>query len=214
MVSTNVRWLLWGLVALTGIGAALGLVLTRGGDAKPLALAPASNGAAAVWAPGQAAAPGFSLTDQAGKPVSLAAYRGRPAIVTFIDPLCRDFCPLEAKVLNDALAALPPASRPPVIAVSTNVYGNARIHLLQDIRKWRVGPQWRWAVGTGAQLSPVWRNYHVSVLVRTKRVAGVTVHTVLHTEAAYVVDGDGNERALFIWPFTASAVERTLRSLG
>jgi cytochrome oxidase Cu insertion factor (SCO1/SenC/PrrC family) len=207
--------MLWALVALTGIGAALGLVLTHRGDAKPLAaVAPSLNGPDATWAAGQAPAPAFSLTDQSGTRFSLSAYRGRPVIVTFIDPLCRDFCPLEARVLNDALAKLPAGSRPAILAVSTNVYGNARAHLLQDIRKWGAGPEWRWAVGDGAELAPVWKSYHVSVLVQTKHLAGVTVHQVLHTEAAYVVDGSGNERALFVWPFKASAVEQTLRSLS
>jgi hypothetical protein len=49
--------------------------------------------------------------------------------------------------------------------------------------------------------------------VQTKRLAGVTVHDVLHTEEAYVLDARGFERALFLFPFRASDVERTIRSL-
>jgi methyl coenzyme M reductase gamma subunit len=44
-------------------------------------------------------------------------------------------------------------------------------------------------------------------------VAGVSVRDVAHTEAAYVVDAQGYERALFVWPYRAEDVARTIRSL-
>ena len=44
--------------------------------------------------------------------------------------------------------------------------------------------------------------------------AGITVHEITHTEAAYVVDGSGYERALFVWPFTTADVEQSLRALA
>jgi cytochrome oxidase Cu insertion factor (SCO1/SenC/PrrC family) len=135
-------------------------------------------------------------------------------IVTFIDPLCRNFCPLEAKQLNDLVRSLPSRSRPAIVAVSVNVYLNARANLLQDVAKWRLVPEWRWAVGSGRQLAGVWRRYQVGVLVTTKRIAGVRVHEVSHTEAAYVIDGRGYARALFMWPFRAGDVLATLRRLS
>lgn len=165
------------------------------------------------WAAGKRRAPGFQLVDQAGRRVSLAGYRGRPVIVTFIDPLCRNFCPLEAKQLNELVRGLPSRSRPAILAVSVNVYGNARANLLQDVAKWRLVPQWRWAVGSSRQLARVWRGYQIGVLVTTKKIAGVTVHEITHTEAAFVVDGRGYERALFLWPFQAQDVLAALRRL-
>jgi cytochrome oxidase Cu insertion factor (SCO1/SenC/PrrC family) len=146
--------------------------------------------------------------------VSLAALHGRPVIITFIDPLCRDFCPIEAQHLNDVVNALPKASKPAIVAVSVNIYGNAHATLLQDARKWKLVPEWRWAIGRPTQLSRVWSAYHVEVLAMTKKVAGVTVHTIGHTEAAYVIDSKGYQRALFLWPYSADGVVRTLRSLA
>ncbi|MHB8470131.1 MAG: SCO family protein [Gaiellaceae bacterium] len=210
------RWLLWAVLAVAGIAALVALLVvgtSRRSAAVPNTL-PISTGADDTWAAGVRPAPGFSLTDQGGRAVSLAAFRGRPAIVTFIDPLCRDFCPLEAKVLSDLESSLPAAARPAILAVSTNVYGNARVNLLRDVRKWRAGPEWHWAVGAGSKLAPVWSAYHVAVLVTTKRVAGVTVHTIAHTEAAYLVDASGHERALFLWPFSAAAVRASLKTLS
>ena len=78
-------------------------------------------------------------------------------------------------------------------------------------QRWRLGPQWRWAIGSPSALASVWRKYGIEVLATTKTLAGTTVHDISHTEAAYVIDPSGHERALFMWPFSAAEVERTIR---
>ena len=78
-------------------------------------------------------------------------------------------------------------------------------------RKWKLAPEWRWAVGAPASLARVWDDYHVQVLATSKTVAGVTVHRIGHTEAAYVIDAKGFERALFLWPYRAQDVVTALR---
>jgi len=211
----RLRWVLWGAVLVLGVAAGAAIFALRPSQPAAVSNGPIGTGGPDVsWAAGVKRAPGFALTDQAGRPVSLAAFRGRPVIVTFIDPLCRNLCPLEAKVLNDVVHGLPAASRPAILAVSTNVYANARANLLQDESKWQLVPQWRWAVGGSAQLASVWKHYQVQVLVTTKKIAGVTVHEIAHTEAAFIVDAAGYQRALYLYPFRAQDVEHTLRSLG
>ena len=42
-------------------------------------------------------APGFSLTDQDGRPVTLASLRGKVVLMTFLDPVCTSDCPLIAQ---------------------------------------------------------------------------------------------------------------------
>ena len=193
-----------------------GLVLAVRELGRPAAIPtlPPENAPDATWGAGVRAAPSFALRDENGAAVSLAAYRGRPVIVTFIDPLCRDFCPLEAQRLDDVVRGLPPAARPAILAVSTNVYGNARANLVQDRSKWRLVPQWRWGVGALDRLAAVWRDYQIQVVATAKTVAGVTVHQIAHTEAAYVIDRRGYERALYLWPFRADTVRETLLQLG
>jgi cytochrome oxidase Cu insertion factor (SCO1/SenC/PrrC family) len=166
------------------------------------------------WHAGQRPAPDFMLRDQSGRPVSLAAYRGRPVIVTFVDPLCRNLCPLEAHVLNQTVSQMPAAQRPTILAVSVDVYANARANLLQDVGKWHLVPQWLWAVGSRSRLAAVWKRYSIGVSVTTKRIAGTTINYITHTEAAYVIDATGHERALFLWPFYPQDVKRVLRSLA
>ena len=209
---SRLRWILWGTVLLLGVVALVLSATLRSSEPSTTAV-PVSDAPAATWAAGEQRAPDFRLADQNGVPVSLAALHGRPVIVTFIDPLCRDYCPTEARRLNDVVNAFPAGERPAIVAVSVNVYGNAREHLLQDVRKWKLGPEWRWAVGTEAQLARVWRDYDVQVLVSTKTVAGVKVHRIGHTEAAYIIDAHGDQRALFLWPYSAEGVVKTLRAL-
>jgi cytochrome oxidase Cu insertion factor (SCO1/SenC/PrrC family) len=206
----HLRRAFWGLVVVVGIGSAAALLALR---APSQAAESEIAGPGATWPAGARPAPAFRLTDQDGRPVSVARFRGRPVVVTFIDPLCRNFCPLEARRLNRVVRSLPSAARPAIVAVSVNVAGNARRHLLEDGRKWQLGPEWRWAVGRQAQLASVWRRYHIGVLVEKRTVAGVAVRDVAHTEAAYVVDAQGYERALFVWPYRAEDVARTIRSL-
>lgn len=162
---------------------------------------------------GQRLAPNFTLTDQDGKPVSPAAYRGRLVIITFIDPLCRNLCPLEAKVLNEADERLPVAQRPQIIAVSVDIYADTHADLMLDFKRWSLVPQWQWAVGTPAQLQAVWSRYYAEVEVQTKHIAGTTVHYITHSEMAYIVDGRGYERALFSWPFSAKAIKNAILSI-
>lgn len=209
---TRLRWALWVVVLLLAAVAAALYFALRPSHHTAMS-APQSAGPAAIWAAGARPAPAFSLFDEGGDPISLASLRGRPVIVTFIDPLCRDYCPIEAQRLNDVASAFPQGSKPAIVAVSVNIYGNARANLLLDERKWNLTPEWRWAVGRSSVLARVWDDYHVQVLATSKKVAGVTVHRIGHTEAAYVIDANGFERALFLWPYRAQDVVQTLRAL-
>jgi cytochrome oxidase Cu insertion factor (SCO1/SenC/PrrC family) len=169
---------------------------------------------AVSWPEGHRPAPAFTPHDQNGRPVSVGAFKGRPVIVTFVDPLCRNLCPLEAHLLNQVVGSMPPASRPVIIAVSVDRWADTRADLLQDERQWELVPEWHWAVGTPAQLKAVWKRYGVSVAVVTKHIAGTAIHYVTHTEAAFIVDSTGHERALFLWPFYQQDVERVLHQLS
>jgi cytochrome oxidase Cu insertion factor (SCO1/SenC/PrrC family) len=208
------RWALGALVLVLAAVAAALLLVGRPHSTAAANATPVSDAPAATWQAGKRRAPVFDLEDAAGRPISLASFRGRPVIITFIDPLCRDYCPTEAQHLNDVVGAFPDAQKPAVIAVSVNVAGNQRATLREDERKWSLVPQWRWAVGDEESLARVWRAYGIEVLVSTRKVAGVKVRRVVHTEAAYLVDRRGYERAIFVWPYSAKGVISTLRSLS
>jgi len=207
-----VRWAVCVLAVLVGAGAGIAIVALRSPSSS--AGSRLVSGPATTWKADVKRAPAFDLRDANGDRVSTATLRGRPLIVTFIDPLCRNYCPIEATRLEDVVRALPRASRPAIVAVSVNVQGDARRFLVEDIHKWGVGPEWHWGIGTPAQLRSVWKRFGIGVLATNRKIAGVAVHEVVHTEAAYVVDAKGFERALYLWPFSAADVKATLAGLG
>jgi cytochrome oxidase Cu insertion factor (SCO1/SenC/PrrC family) len=196
---------------VAGAGIGLGVAIAQG-DSSSKRSAPGDPGT--FFPAGSRPAPDFTLRDQAGRALSLRSLRGRTVLVAFIDPVCRDYCPFEAKILNDVVARSPAKSRPAVVAVSVDPWNQTKADLVADREKWRLGPEWRWGLGGYAQLAPVWAKYAIGVQVQTKTVAGVTVHQVTHTEAVYVIDAKGDERALFIYPYRADSVAPAVGKLG
>lgn len=208
--------LVWAVTLGVSIGVAALVVFLVVGRGSGIADTPnatgqgvlgAQGGPASTWAAGRKLAPGFSLSDEHGSPISLQRFHGRPVILTFIDPLCTTFCPLEAKVLDQTLARLPAAQRPAIVAVSVNRLGDDARAYRHDARAWQLTGAWHWAVGSQPALQRVWKNYGIGVMVNPK------TKDVAHTEAAYLVDPNGYQRALYVWPFNASDLLRGLRSL-
>jgi len=165
-----------------------------------------------TWPAGARRAADFHLRDQHGAALSLGMLRGRPTVVTFLDPVCRNLCPVEAHALGAVVRRLG-GRAPNVVAVSVNPGADTMANFRSDAREWRLPANWRWATGSRAALARTWRAYRIAVQVQTKRIAGVTVHEVAHSEEAYVIDANGFQRALFLFPFRAADVERTIRSL-
>jgi len=68
-------------------------------------------------------APGFTLTGQAGRSVSLAGLRGREVVLTFMDPHCTDICPIVSREFIDGRHDLGAAgSKVVFVAVNVNPY--------------------------------------------------------------------------------------------
>lgn len=209
------RLILAGVVgaALVGAGAGIGFAILGGHDGPPRKISALITPPPLSWRAGARPAPAFTLLDQAGAPLSLRAFHGRTTIVTFLDPLCRNICPLEARVLANALRDLPQPTRPALVAVSVNPHGDTPAIFRADARHWRLTPDWRWAVGSRAQLAAVWRKYDIEVKTVTTHHAGVSVSEVEHGDATFIVDRAGYERALFFYPFTAVDIAHEIRLL-
>lgn len=208
-------WLLVALALVLGVTVGIVVAFVSGrSSSRPAALAPAPTRPAATWAAGKRRAPDFRLHDQVGQLISLSSLHGRPVLLTFIDPVCRNLCPLEAKVLNGVEQRLPVSQRPAIVAVSVNPWADARTNLRVDARKWHLSRAWRWALGREGELAPVWHQYAIGVRVLTRMIAGVRLRTVEHTEGSYLIDRAGYVRALFLFPFTAADVARTTRQVA
>jgi cytochrome oxidase Cu insertion factor (SCO1/SenC/PrrC family) len=202
------RWAIWAGAALAGLAIAAAIAVVADSRSSP---APAAS-SATTFAAGERPAPVFSLVDQHGTPFSLASYHGRPVIVTFIDPLCRDFCPREASVLTEAAAKLG-VQAPAIVSVSVNPWADTPANFAADAVHWQLAPGWRWGTASYGKLATIWKNYDVAVSVTKKTVAGIPIRRIVHTGAAYLVDANGDERALWLYPFTTDDVVSTSRQI-
>src|SRR5262245_41300902 len=73
-----------------------------------------------ILLPDEPKAPNFRLHDENGKPVSLAAERGKWVMMTFLYTWCPDVCPAIAGNLNTALRS-PTAKRAGLRVISVSV---------------------------------------------------------------------------------------------
>jgi cytochrome oxidase Cu insertion factor (SCO1/SenC/PrrC family) len=196
------RWALFAAVPLLAVAAAsLAFALRSSSSQEPQTIQSASS-SFVTFAPGERPSPPMALRNADGSRFSLASLRGRQVLVTFVDPHCTTFCPRESRVVDDALRRLPASERPAVVAVSVDPTVTSEQVLRNEARRFAWLPQWRWAVGSHAELAKVWKAYQVEVIP--------TPDDITHTELAYVLDAKGDQRALLLWPFKAAAVTKAL----
>ena len=203
------------IAAAAVVGVLLGIgvhSLTNGGGSvvnRPAAEVRPAAGVRgqAVWPAGLRRAPDFSLPDSEGRRFSLASVRGDPAIITFMDSRCHEVCPLEGRTLAAGLRLLPRSQRPIVIAVSVNPWEDTPASARRAIGRFGLaGFRWRWLLGSRAQLEGVWRKYGIDV----RRTTG----DIEHTDALYLVDSEGFERAGMVYPFLPTWISTDLDLLA
>jgi cytochrome oxidase Cu insertion factor (SCO1/SenC/PrrC family) len=189
-----------GLALAIGLGGTLlvNRLLTRPG-------ATATTAAVAQYLPAVGAqavpAPDFSLPDQSGHLVSLAALRGKEVLITFMDPQCTSLCPIMGQQLGSVEAALP-ASAEPVLLVVSVAPGRTAADVTKFVSHVTWHPGWHWLLGNQAQLQAVWATYHVAVQPSPTDVA--------HDETLYVVDPHGRIAAGYNAPLPIQDVASTI----
>jgi len=149
-------------------------------------------------------APSFTLRDQTGASVSLAAERGRYVIVTFLYTHCPDVCPVIAGTLNSVLqTAVARRAGLRVLAVSVDPKRDTPAAVDRFVREHRLVPSFRYLIGTRAQLRPVWSSFHIA---STPGPDG----TVSHSSFELLIDPHGRERVLYDAKVTEAAVVHDL----
>ncbi len=167
--------------------------------AGPMALAQASKTADPIIAQaidGNAAplnfgAPGFTLTDQAGRPVSLASLHGKVILLTFLDPVCTSDCPLIAQEFRAADHLLSRQSRHvELVAIVANPveYSVAYTRAFDNQEGLAGLSNWLFLTGSLRQLQQVWRHYAVAAQI----LPGGGM--IAHSDLAYVIDAAGHTR--------------------
>lgn len=191
--------------AAAGIAAGIGLHMALGSAGARERLDVRALHGEAVWPAGRRRAPAFALRDQNGARVSLAAQRGRTVLLAFMDPLCKQECPIEGRALAAAERLVAPAQRPVLLVVSVNPDATGADATAAS-RKWHLSGSWHWLLGEHAELARVWRAYDITVIPK----AG----DIVHSTAVYVIDRGGYERVGLLAPFLPPFVADDLRVLA
>jgi cytochrome oxidase Cu insertion factor (SCO1/SenC/PrrC family) len=187
--STRVVLATWA-VAIIIVGAAPMAAAQTSRTADPI-IAQAINGnSAALDYP---AAP-FQLTDQYGRPVSLASLHGKVVLLTFLDPVCTSDCPVIAQEFAQANQILGTQSgRVELVAIVANpLYRSVAYVQAFDSEERLTGlPNWLFLTGSLARLQQAWKDYAISAQVLP---AGGMIG---HSNAAYLIDAGGRVRTEF-----------------
>jgi cytochrome oxidase Cu insertion factor (SCO1/SenC/PrrC family) len=176
-----------GAVAVVAIGAAPMAAASVNKTADPI-LAEAIAG---YSPPLDMAASPFSLTDQHGRTVSLASLRGKVVLLTFLDPVCTNDCPLIAQEFKAAGALLGPQdSNVDLVAIAANptYYGIQFTQAFDQQEGLSTVRNWLYLTGPLTQLEHIWNQYGIDV---QDLPAGAMS---AHNDLAFVIDRTGTIR--------------------
>jgi len=109
-------------------------------------------------------APEFTLTDQDGKRVSMAEYRGKPVVVTYLYSHCKETCPVQAQMVRGAMDDL--GHDIPALAVSVDPFRDTPASARAFNRKAKLTGRMRWVLGTRRQLQPLYRAFAIQPQLR------------------------------------------------
>jgi cytochrome oxidase Cu insertion factor (SCO1/SenC/PrrC family) len=136
----------------------------------------------------------FSLTNQAGQPVTERDYAGRWMLVYFGYSFCPDVCPTELGTMAAALDALGPAAeRVTPVFVTVDPQRDTPAALADYVARFH--PRLQGLTGTPEQVAEVARRYRV-YYARAQR-PDMTDYLMDHSSFIYLVGPDGRVRSLF-----------------
>lgn len=193
-VAVNVLVAFGGAAALIGLGAAAfaGSNASSGQDPGPAPALIRLMSLDPLNAQSAFRAPGFTLTDQRDRPVSLSSLRGKAVVLVFFDNHCHELCPLFSQDIRAASADLGHlARRVAFVAVNVNpFYPQVRYDVAFDRR---VGldkvRDWYFLTGPLPALEAVWRAYGAQPTIGPD-------NSVTHTSAIDFIDPQGRVRDL------------------
>lgn len=157
------RALLGVLVALLAAIAAVLVVDRAGPDAGTGSVGTvAGNVLEGNTLPAHLKAADFTLRDENGRKVSLAADRGHVVVLTFIHSLCKDQCPFMVEQIKGALNLLPGRGRDVrVIGVSAEPREDTVHNRRRFLAKHEMTHRMEYLNGPEPVMRPIWKDYAV-----------------------------------------------------
>jgi cytochrome oxidase Cu insertion factor (SCO1/SenC/PrrC family) len=154
-----------------------------------------------------APAPHFTLRNQRGETVSLADHQGKVILLTFLDPLCTDDCPLMAQEIAAAYEGLgADATDVAVLAINVNPETQTPQAMEAFLKAYGLdgGPAWQFLGGEAMEVAEIVAAYHVSAGEPKPSKPG----EVVHQDVVFLIDRQGNLRVLITYPTPVGAALR------
>lgn len=155
-------------------------------------------------------APAFILTNQNGRRVALADFRGKAVVLTFVYTECKDICPVLPQIIGRTDTHLTPEEkkRTRFVGVSIDPRRDTPEKLRGFMKNHNLSPErWTLLTGTLAEATKVAEDYGIVV---KPDVQGDLVHNAVYI----LIDPKGRLRTEFHGLFTPTQeIAHTLRSL-
>jgi protein SCO1/2 len=202
------------LALLLGIIGGLSFAFLNG-SAKPTLPAGAQQSAAGQGFFGTLAlpvkpAPPIHLRNYLGQPVTLAQYRGKAVLVTFLYTNCPDVCPLITSNLRVALNMLGSrASKAQIVAVSVDPRGDTPAAVSRFLSDHEMVGRMQYLIGSDGELARTWAAWEVG----SKREIGQP-NLVAHSALVYGVSASGRLTTVYPATFEPSQIAHDVPKLA
>jgi protein SCO1/2 len=192
-------------LTLAMAGCSSGASSSSSGSSATQSVPAGASGFDGAALPSGVSAPAFSLRDQAGAPVSLAAYRGQVVIVAFLYSSCGSACVVIAQQIRGALDELRKAV--PVLVITADPAADTPSSVMRFLRQVSLSGRVHWLSGSAAQLRRVWHAFRV-LPASAGRAA------FARTASVFLIDRSGHERVIFqLEQLTPEALSHDVRKL-
>ena len=153
----------------------------------------------------------FSMTDQTGRAVTEADFRGQPVLMFFGFTHCPDVCPTELATMTTALDLLgPEGERVRPVFVSVDPERDTPARLAEYVALF--SPRLTGLTGTPEQVAAMARAFRVYYARATP--AGSSEYLMDHSAFIYLLGPDGTVRTLLRPGATPEVIAAAVRQLG
>jgi len=152
-------------------------------------------------------APGITLTNQFGQPMSLSQFHGRVVILAFTDSECTTVCPLTTESMVLAKELLGKAgNNVQLLGVDANPDATSVTDVLSYSRAHAMVNQWDFLTGPLTKLKSTWAAYHVEVQIQAGQID--------HTPALFVISQQGRLQKVYLTTMAYSSVTQSAQVLA
>jgi protein SCO1/2 len=131
----------------------------------------------------------FTLHDQFGKRISLADFRGKVVVLTFLYTYCPDICPLVTQKFHETHKLLAEgASRVAFLVVTVDPDRDTVKRLYDYSKQFDMLDKWRFLTGSEKDLKPIWDYYWVGKVWKDEK------GDVMHEAPLHLIDQQGKVR--------------------